>query len=103
MFTEFKFNPAHQKSALYLEKQKSLKNSAKCALCSANCALCSYVRSDLSTPFKPPAQKKLMLKISEKLVEKQRKCAQISPRAFLSIAPLKNCFEKKILYDKLKN
>ena len=43
--------PAHQKSALYLEKQKSWKNSAKCALCSG-------VRSDLPTPFKLPAQKK---------------------------------------------
>ena len=103
MFTKTKFTPAYQITALYLEKQKSLKNSAKCALCSANCALCSNVRSDLSAPFKPPAQMKLMLKISEKSVQKQRKCAQISPRAFLSIAPLKNCFEKKILYDKLKN
>jgi hypothetical protein len=99
MFTEFKFNPAHQKSALYLEKQKSLKNSAKCALCSANCALCSNVRSDLSAPFKPPAQKKLMLKISEKSVEKQRKCAQISPRAFLSIAP--NFKKKKFVKSQL--
>jgi hypothetical protein len=30
-----------------------------------------------------------MLKISEKTIEKQRKCAQISPSAFLSIAPFK--------------
>ena len=64
MFRKLKFNPAHQKSALYLEKQKSQKNSAKCALCSG--------RSDLIVPFKPPHQKKLILKISEK-------CAQISP------------------------
>jgi hypothetical protein len=66
MFTKFKFNPAHQKSALYLEKQKSLKNSAKCALWSAKCALCGSVRSDLTVPFKRPQKKKLMLKISEK-------------------------------------
>jgi hypothetical protein len=32
--------------------------------------------------LKLPAQKKLILKISEKSVEKQRKCAQISPPAF---------------------
>ena len=98
MFTKFKFNPAHQKSALYLEKQKSLKNSAKCALCSANCALSSNVRSDMSAPFKPPAEKKLVLKISKKSVEKQRKCAQISPRAFLS-----NLFWTTFLYMRIKD
>ena len=87
MFMKNKFNPTHQKSALYLEKQKSWKNSAKCELCSAKCALCSNVRSDLNALFKPPAQKKLMLKISDKSVEKQRKCAQITTPAFLSIAP----------------
>ena len=43
MFTKSKFSAAHQKSALYLEKQKTLKNSAKCALCSAKCALCVSV------------------------------------------------------------
>ena len=53
-FTKSLINPTHQKSALYLEKQKSWKNSAKCALCSG-------VRSDLSAPFKSPAQKKLKL------------------------------------------
>ena len=75
MFTKFIFNPAHQKSALYLEKQKSWKNSAKCALCSAKCALCSSVRSDLTTPFKP--QKKMhMLKNLEKSIEKQRRCCK---------------------------
>ena len=70
MFTNSPFNPTHQKSALYLGKQKSWKNSAKCAHCSG-------VRSDLTVPLKLPAQKKL--KISENSVEKQRKCAQISP------------------------
>ena len=69
-------NPTQQKSALYLEKQKSWKNSAKCALFSG-------VRSDLTVPFKSPAQKKL--KISEKLFEKQSKCSQLSPLALLSI------------------
>jgi hypothetical protein len=67
MFTKSIFNPTNQKSALYLEKQKSWKNSVKCALCSG-------VRSDLSAPFKSPSQKKL--KFLEKLVEKQRKCAK---------------------------
>ena len=43
MFTKFTFNPTRQKSALYLEKQKSWKNSAKW--------------SHLTTPFKLPAQK----------------------------------------------
>ena len=76
MFRKSAFNPVHQKSALYLEKQRCWKNSA-------NSALCSNVGLDMTTPFKLPAQKKL--KISEKLVEKQRKCAQISPLAFLSI------------------
>jgi hypothetical protein len=56
MFTNSPFNPTHQKSALYLGKQKSWKNSAKCAHCSG-------VRSDLTVPLKLPAQKKL--KISE--------------------------------------
>ena len=37
--------------------------------------------------FKRPQKKTLMLRISEKLVEKQRRCAQISPSAFLSSAP----------------
>ena len=83
MFRKFKCNSAHQKSALYLEKQKSQKNSIKCAQCSGG-------RSDLIVPFKLSAQKKLILKISEKLVVKQGKCAQISPLAFLSIAPLKD-------------
>ena len=54
MFTKSKFSAAHQKSALYLEKQKTLKNSAKCALCSAKCALCGSVGSDLTAPFKRP-------------------------------------------------
>ena len=65
MFTKSKFSAAHQKSALYLEKQKSLKNSAKCALCSS-------VGLDLTAPFKRPRKKMLMLKISEKLVKKQK-------------------------------
>ena len=57
MFTKSKFNPAHQKSVLYLEKQKSLKNRAKCAMCSAKCALCGSVRSDLNAPFQRPQKK----------------------------------------------
>ena len=52
MIIKSEFMPACQSTALYLEKQNSLKNSAKCALCSAKCALCSCVRSDLTTPFK---------------------------------------------------
>ena len=68
MFRKSAFNPVHQKSALYLEKQRCWKNSA-------NSALCSNVGLDMTTPFKLPAQKKL--KISEKLVEKQRKCAAV--------------------------
>ena len=72
MFTKSKFSAAHQKSALYLEKQKTLKNSAKCALCSAKCALCGSVVSDLTVPFKRPRKKMLMLKISEKSVKKQK-------------------------------
>ena len=72
MFTKSKFSAAHQKSALYLEKQKTLKNSAKCALCSAKCALCGSVGSDLTAPFKRPQKKMLMLKISEKSVKKQK-------------------------------
>ena len=39
MFRKLKFNPAHQKSALYLEKQKSQKNSAKYALCRSDSAI----------------------------------------------------------------
>ena len=66
MFIKNKFNPTHQTSAIYLEKQKTWKNSAKCALWSAKCALCSSVRSDLTAPFKRPQKKKLMLKISLK-------------------------------------
>ena len=57
MFTKSEFNPAHQKSVLYLEKQKSLKNRAKCAMCSAKCALCGSVRSDLTAPFQRPQKK----------------------------------------------
>jgi hypothetical protein len=49
----------------------------------------SGVRSDLTAQLKPPGQKKTILKISEKLVEKQRKRAQISPMAFSSICSLK--------------
>ena len=45
MIIKSEFMPACQSTALYLEKQNSLKNSAKCALCSS-------VRSDLTTPFK---------------------------------------------------
>ena len=75
MFTKSKFSAAHQKSALYLEKQKTLKNSAKCALCSAKCALCGSVGSDLTAPFKRPRKKMLMLKISEKSV-KLKNCAE---------------------------
>ena len=37
---------------LKLAKQKSWKNSAKCAMCSAKCALCNSVRSNLIAPFK---------------------------------------------------
>jgi len=37
-FRKLKFNPAHQKAALYLEKQKSWKNSAK-----LHCAQCAVV------------------------------------------------------------
>ena len=94
-FMKSKFSAAHQKSALYLEKQKSLKNSAKCALCSAKCALCGSVRSDLTAPFKRPRKKTLVLRISEKMVEKQRRCAQISPSGFLSIA---TCKKKSCLF-----
>ena len=84
-----------QKSALYLEKQKSWKNSAKCALCSANkCALCSSVRSDLTAPFKPPAKKKRLLKVSLKSVENWKNCRQISFRACLPVSPF-----KKVLYS----
>jgi predicted Zn-ribbon and HTH transcriptional regulator len=32
---EILIQPAHKKSALYYEKQKSLKTGAKCALCSS--------------------------------------------------------------------
>ena len=39
MFTKFKFTLARQITALLLEKQKSWKNGAKCALCSAKFAL----------------------------------------------------------------
>jgi hypothetical protein len=39
MFRKLKFNSANQKSALYLEKQKKLENSAKCAMCSQTVCL----------------------------------------------------------------
>ena len=63
------FNPTHKKSALYLEKQKSWKISAKRALCSA---LCSSVRSDLSARFKPPRKNKLMLRVLLKWLKNWR-------------------------------
>jgi hypothetical protein len=43
------------------------------------------VRSDLTAPFKPPGKKKLILKISKKLVEKLRNGTQISPLAYWPI------------------
>jgi hypothetical protein len=56
---------------------------------------CGNVSSDLNVPFKLPAQKKRLLKVSLKTVKKWKNGRQISPRAFLSIAPLK---EKKLLF-----
>ena len=35
--------------------------------------VCSVVRSDLTAPFKLPGQKKLILRISKKSVDKQKK------------------------------
>ena len=69
MFIKSKFTPAHQITAFYLEKQKSLKTGAKCALYSAKCALCSRIRSDLIARFKRPRKKKHLLRVSEKSVE----------------------------------
>jgi hypothetical protein len=69
--------------------------------------MCSGGRSDLTVSFKLPAQKMLIMKISEKSVEKQRKCTQISPPAFLSIAPFKGTKtsrnEQKSLRNSKKN
>ena len=70
-------------------RKSSWKNSAKCAMCSGG-------RSDLIVPFKPPHQKKLILKISEK-------CAQISPLVFLSIAPFKGTKISKNKQKSLRN
>ena len=47
----------------------SWKTGAKCVLCSAKCALCSSVRSDLTTRFKRPREKKLLLRVSLKLLK----------------------------------
>ena len=44
-------------------------------------------RSDLISPFKRPQKKKLNLKVSLFYLEKQRNGSQITPSAFLSIAP----------------
>ena len=95
---------------------KTKKLGKRCKMCAVQCAMCTVrtliaknfsirmftkskfsgsVRSDLTTPFKRPRKKMLVLRISEKMVEKQRRCAQISPSAFLSIAP---CKKKSCLF-----
>ena len=50
---------------------------------------CSGVRSDLSARFKRPQKKKLLLRVSLKLLQNWRNGSQITPPAFLSIAPFK--------------
>ena len=65
-------------------------DSAKCVPCSAKCALCSGVRSDLTMLFKPPAQKKRLLKVSLKSVKNWKNCRQMCFRVCLPISPFKN-------------
>ena len=60
--------------------------SPRCAV--VKCALCSGVRSDLSARFKRPRKKKLMLRVSLKLLKNWRNGTQITPPTFLSIAHL---------------
>ena len=80
----------HTKLQLSSLKNKKVGKSVQSTCCAVvKCALCSGVRSDLSARFKRPGKEELMLRVSLKLLEKQRRCAQISPSAFLSIAPFK--------------
>ena len=77
-------------SAHFDKKNKTVEKSVQSACCAVvKCALCSSVRSDLSTFFKRPHKKKVMLRISLKMVENWRNCRQISFRACLHVSPFK--------------
>ena len=88
MFTKFKFNPAHQKSALYLEKQKSLKNSAKCALCSAKCAPVQQCQVRFDRAIQTASKKEAYAENFRKIGRKTKKmCANI-PIGFFIHCPI---------------
>ena len=95
---------------------KTKKLGKRCKMCAVQCAMCTVrtliaknfsirmftksefsgsVRSDLTAPFKPPAQKKL--KVSLKLVKNWKNCRQICFRACLPISLLKENKDSK--YD----
>ena len=77
----------NQLSTLINKKVWKSVQSPRCAV--VKCALCSDVRSDLSARFKRPRKNKLMLRVSLKLLKNWRNGSQITPPAFLSIAPFK--------------
>ena len=66
----YKNSIPHKKNQLSTLKNKKvgkLVQSARCAV--VKCALCSGVRSDLSTQFKQAREKKLLLRVSLKLLK----------------------------------
>ena len=66
----------NQLSTLKNKKVGKLVQSARCAV--VKCALCSSVSSDLTAQFKRPREKKLLLRVSLKLLKNWRnagKCA----------------------------
>ena len=65
-----KFNPTQKKNQLSTLKNKKvgkLVQRARCAV--VKCTLCSGIRSDLSTQFKQAREKKLLLRVSLKLLK----------------------------------
>jgi hypothetical protein len=73
---------------------------AKCVLCSAKCALCSGVRSDLTMPFKPPAQKNICWKFHwnrSKIEKTAGKCA-LEPVCPYPLSKI-SCIFLKIIYS----
>ena len=91
--------PNYSSLAWYTKKVGKTVQNVRCAV--VKCALCSGVRSDLSARFKRPRKKKLMLRVSLNMVENWRNSSQITPSAFLSIAPFKE-FKKKLRFESQK-
>ena len=74
-------------SSLAWKTKKTWEISAKCVLCSGICAQCGSVRSDLTTPFKRPQKKNLMLRISKKIGWKTKKMFANIPIVFFVHCP----------------